>query len=121
MANAEHVAWLLEGVERWNAKWERLNFTPDFEGEDLYAVFQRTNKLDEEDRVPLSDMNLKRANFRKSRLSDRHRAVGADLRDSDLREADPEEANMANSLLEGACLVGTSFRRAHVLGSVFER
>ena len=121
MANAEHVAWLLEGAERWNARREQLDFTPDFEGEDLYASFQSANKLDEEDRVPLSGMNLKRANFRKSRLSDKYRALGADLRDSDLRGADLEEANMANSLLEGACLVGTTFRRAYVLGSVFRQ
>ena len=121
MANAEHVAWLLEGAERWNARREQLDFTPDFEGEDLHASFQRANKLDEEDRVPLSGMNLKRANFRKSRLSDRYRALGADLRDSDLWGADLEEANLANSLLEGACLVGTSFRRAYVLGSVFRK
>ena len=41
MANAEHVAWLLKGVERWNARRERMDFVPDFEGEDLYASFQR--------------------------------------------------------------------------------
>lgn len=121
MANAEHVAWLLEGVERWNARREQLDFTPDFEGEDLYASFQRAKKLDKEDRVPLSGMNLKRANFRKSRLSDRYRALGADLRESDLRGADLEGAEMANSCLEGACLVGTIFRGAYVLGSVFRR
>ena len=121
MANAEHVAWLLEGAKRWNARREQLDFTPDFEGEDLYALFQRANKLDEEDRVPLSGMNLKRAKFRKSRLSDRYRALGADLRDSDLWGADLEEANMANSLLQGARLVGTTFRCAYVLGSVFRQ
>ena len=121
MANAEHVAWLLEGAERWNARREQSDFAPDFEGEDLYASFQRANKLDEEERVPLSEMNLRRANFRKSRLSDRYRALGADLRDSDLRGADLEEAYMANSLLEGACLAGTTFHRAYLLGSVFRQ
>ena len=121
MANSEHVEWLLEGVERWNARRERMDFIPDFEGEDLYASFQRANKLDNEDRVPLSGMNLKRANFRRSRLSDRYRALGADLRDADLRGADLKEAEMANSRLEGACLVGTIFRDAYVLGSVFRQ
>lgn len=121
MANAEHVAWLFEGVARWNARREQSDFVPDFEGEDLYASFERASRLDEEDRVPLSGMNLKRANFRKSRLSDRYRALGADLRDSDLRGADFEEVSMANSLLEGACLAGTTFRRAYLLGSVFRQ
>ena len=38
MANAEHVAWLLEGVERWNTRREHTDFIPDFAGEDLYGV-----------------------------------------------------------------------------------
>lgn len=29
MANQQHIEWLLEGVEAWNARWE---FVPDFEG-----------------------------------------------------------------------------------------
>ena len=33
MGNVEHVAWLLEGVERWNARREQMDFVPDFEGE----------------------------------------------------------------------------------------
>ena len=121
MANAEHVAWLLEGVERWNTRREHTDFIPDFAGEDLYASFQRENKLNEEDRVPLSGMNLRRANLRRSRLSDKYRALGADLRDADLWGADLEDAEMANSRLEGACLVGTTFRRAYILGSVFRQ
>ena len=121
MGNVEHVAWLLEGVERWNARREQMDFVPDFEGEDLYASFQRENKLNEKDRLPLSGMNLRRANLRRSRLSDRYRALGPDLRDADLRGADLEEAEMANSRLEGACLVGTTFRRAYILGSVFRQ
>ena len=121
MANAEHVAWLLEGRERWNARRAQMDFLPNFEGEDLYASFQRANKLNEEGRIPLSGMNLKRANLCGSRLSDRYRALGADLRDADLRGADLEEAEMANSRLQGACLVGTTFRCAYILGSVFRR
>lgn len=121
MSSAEHVAWLLEGVERWNARRERMDFIPDFEGEDLYASFQKENKLNEEERVPLSGINLKQANLRRSRLSDRYRALGADLRDADLWGADLEEAQMANSQLEGACIVGTVFRRAYILGSVFRQ
>lgn len=121
MANAEHVAWLLEGAESWNARREQLDFAPDFEDEDLYASFQREKRLNEESRLPLSGMNLKRANFRKARLSDRSSALGADFRDSDLWGADFEEADMANCLLEDACLVSTSFRGAYVLGSVFRQ
>ena len=121
MSNDEHVNWLLEGSESWNAKRTQSDFIPDFEGKDLYEAFRRANKLDEKDRIPLSGMNLKRARFRKSRLSNRFHALGADLRDSDLWGADLEDTQMANSLLEGACLVGTTFRRAYALGSVFRQ
>ena len=121
MSNCEHAKWLLEGAERWNARRERLEFSPDFAGKDLYALFQEAGKLDKKGRVPLSGMNLKRANFRKSRLSDRFRGLGADLRGANLWEADLEDAQMANSILERACLVGATFRRAYALGSVFRQ
>ena len=121
MANGEHVEWLFEGSESWNARRERMEFIPDFEGEDLHAAFQGANRLDGEGRVPLSGMNLKRAKFRRSRLSDSFRDIGPDLRSANLRGADLEEAEMANSHLEGACLAGASFRRARAHGSVFRR
>ncbi len=35
MANARHIEWLLEGAEVWNARRERQDFTPDFEGADI--------------------------------------------------------------------------------------
>lgn len=98
-----------------------MEFSPDFAGEDLYALFQEAGKLDKEGRVPLSGMNLKRASIRKSRLSDRFSDLGVDLRSANLWEADLEDAQMANSLLEGACLVGATFRRAYALGSVFRQ
>ena len=121
MANDQHVEWLLEGAENWNARREIKDFIPDFESEDLYASFQRAGKLDKEDHIPLAGMNLKQANFRKSRLTDRYRGLGPDLRGADLLGANLEDAQMANSILEGACLVGTTFRRANVLGSVFRQ
>jgi hypothetical protein len=33
MANQQHIEWLLEGVEAWNARREREDFVPDFDGE----------------------------------------------------------------------------------------
>ena len=121
MANGKHVKWLLEGAESWNARREKEDFTPDFEGEDLYAAFKEAGQLEEKGRVPLSGMNLKRANFSKSRLNDKYLTLGANLRRANLRGANLDGAQMANSLLEGACLVGATFRRAYVLCSVFRK
>ena len=121
MANADHVKWLLEGAEKWNARREKNNFAPDFKDGDLYAAFEKAGKLKKDGRIPLSGMNLKRADFRGSRLSDPPGVRGADLRGADLRRADLANAWMANSRLEGACLVGATFRGAHALGSVFRQ
>ena len=121
MANDKHVKWLLEGAESWNARRDELEFTPDFERANLYASFKKADKLDGEGRIPLSGMNLMRADFRGSRLSDPSGALGADLRGADLRRADLANAWMANSRLEGACLVGATFRGAHVSGSDFRQ
>ena len=119
MASSDHVNWLLEGNPRWNARRKEMDFAPDFEGEDIYAAFQKANKLTGEYYIPLSGMNLRQANFNRARLSDRFRALGADLCGSDLWSAELEEAEMANSMLEDACLVGTNFRRANLHASVF--
>ena len=122
MANDHHVNMLFEGnAGTWNARREEMDFTPDFEGEDLYATFKRVNRLDEEGRIPLAGMNLKRANFRKARLTDRNLGLGPDLRGADLWGANLEDAQMANSNLEYACLVGTTFRGTKVPGSVFRQ
>ncbi len=121
MAKDEHIEWLLEGAEKWNARRNNQDFTPDFEGEDLYESFRKAKKLDGEGRIPLSGMNLKQASFRRSRLSDRFYGLGADLRGADLRRANLDDAYMANSFLEDACLAGATFRRAYALGSVFRQ
>ncbi len=34
MANQQHIEWLLEGVEAWNARREREESVPDFEGQE---------------------------------------------------------------------------------------
>ena len=121
MAKDEHIEWLLEGAEKWNARREKHEFIPDFEGSDLYESFREAKKLDGEGRIPLSGMNLKQANFRRSRLSDRFYRLGADLSRADLGGANLDDAYMANSLLESADLVGATFRRARVYGSVFRQ
>ena len=121
MANDEHVKWLLEGAEKWNARRDKLEFTPDFQGANLYESFEKAGRLDGEGRIPLSGMNLMRANFRRSLLSDRFGRLGADLRNSNLWPADLDDAWMANSRLEGANLVGATFRGTHALGSVFRQ
>ena len=53
MANPQHIEWLLEGVETWNARLLEGDFTPDFEGADIYEEFRKAGKLDREGMIPL--------------------------------------------------------------------
>ena len=53
MANPQHIAWLLEGVESWNKRFLEGNFTPDFEGADIYWEFRKVGKLDNDGMIPL--------------------------------------------------------------------
>ena len=58
MANEQHIEWLLEGVEAWNARREREDFVPNLAGVNLYKKFQEAEKLDSNGQIPLSGINL---------------------------------------------------------------
>lgn len=58
MANQQHIDWLLEGVEAWNARRERDNFSPDFEDANLHEIFADPGKLDQRGRIPLEKADL---------------------------------------------------------------
>ena len=48
MANPQHIEWLLEGVEAWNARREADDFLPDFSHASLFAAFLNADQLDME-------------------------------------------------------------------------
>ncbi len=76
MANSEHLAKLMEGVEEWNA-WREKN----------------PGIIADLDEAPFWQINHKGANLR-----------GADLREADLREANLREAEFKEASLQGADL-----------------
>ena len=39
MANPEHVDWLLEGANSWNARRSKTHFQPDLSEEDISEKF----------------------------------------------------------------------------------
>ena len=45
MANPEHIKWLLEGVEAWNARREQNPFRPDLEGADISKEFREAKNI----------------------------------------------------------------------------
>ena len=115
MANSDHIKWLLEGVESWNRRREQQDFKPDFVGTNIYEEFRKAGKLNSDGSIPLSKINLSRADLRDSRLWGSHH--GADLRDANLWFAELERAQLNNSKLDGAALFGTRFDNAILNGA----
>ncbi|MBL3610196.1 pentapeptide repeat-containing protein [Rhodovulum sulfidophilum] len=103
MGNPEHLKWLLEGVEAWNARRKREDFVPDLSEMDIRAAFEKTGKL-EEGRIPLLRANLREA----------------DLGGADLGRADLREANLGGANLRGANLRGTNLRETNLKGANLE-
>lgn len=137
MANPQHVEWLLEGAEAWNARREREDFEPDFSGADLRDEFQTMRRKNYEERmlrpIELIGINLIGANLKNTILGDAE-LVGAHLRDanlngaylysanlagSDLTDSDCFGADLAYSNLAGATLTGANFSRADLSGIDF--
>ncbi|MGB2606434.1 MAG: toll/interleukin-1 receptor domain-containing protein [Candidatus Sulfotelmatobacter sp.] len=124
MANGEHLAKILEGVEAWN-EWRRANaeIVPDLSRADLHRA-----KLS---RAKLSEANLRRASLRGAYLGGpvfreanlRGASLcgaylgGADLRQANLYLADLSEADLTRAGLSGAHLNWAHLNRANLRGA----
>ena len=103
MANPEHIAWLLEGVESWNARRNKFLFRPDFRGADLYSAFREANKIEGRREIPLSGADLSEAILVKANLGFADLS-GADFTFSDLTEAELYGAKLTKTSLQSADL-----------------
>ena len=129
MANHQHIEWLLEGLQSWNARRELDPFTPDFSGADLYEVFRKEDKLNAAGNIPFAGFNLCHAIFANSRLSTPYSAGSADFRKANLWSADLRGATLTNAhldkavlrsaKLDGANLSGASLRRCKLTNTSF--
>ncbi|NIZ13706.1 pentapeptide repeat-containing protein [Phaeobacter sp. HF9A] len=131
MANKQHIEWLKEGREAWNARRERDDFVPNFSKVST-AAFVRSDEDREIVLWPNIDCygyNLRGANFAHSRLY--HRVFSyCDLRQADLRYAHCdyshfEGADLSQSLLDNASfaaayLFDASFRGASLRGTILQ-
>ena len=120
MANPEHIKWLLEDADSWNAKQARQNWDADLSECDIYMTFQQANLLDDEGYIPLARYDFNSANFRKSRLTSYITDHGADLSGANLRDANFQEAQLENSKLDNAILTGADFSKAQLANSKFD-
>lgn len=117
MADPNHIKWLLEGVESWNERRRQKDFEPDLRGANIYEEFQQAGKINHEGNLPLSRINLRRANLAKSCFSTPYTNGGADFRASNFWSANLQDAQLANSRLDGAVLNGSMLDRANLNGA----
>ena len=135
MADPQHLKWLLDGVETWNARLEHENFQPDLSGANLFGVFAEAGQLDDLGRIPLTEVNLlaaelNGATFVRADLSGANlgaaQAAGAQFFESDLsganlfighfEGADFARANLSNAKLDGVHARGADFSGANLSG-----
>ena len=114
MFDSNHIKWLLEGVENWNARREQEDFVPDFSGFDIYEAFREAEKIDCDGNIPLAGINLWKANLQKCCLCNPTWTKGVDLRLANLWSANFQCAQLAKSRFDGACLIGTKFGYANL-------
>ena len=126
MANQEHIDWILEGTESWNARREQNEFWPDFDGANLPAIFQGSSHSPSSNQLgtSLEGINLRKASFRNANLSGLNLAnadlidaklQGANLLSTDLSRAQLQIANLSASVLLAAKLNG-----ANAAGAIFD-
>ena len=112
MANAEHLNWLLEGVNSWNARRRQEPFDPELDAED---VSRRLGVQEREDireiGAQLRGINLSGANLTDSTLRD------TDLSSSQLSLASLNRANLVGSRFDRSVLAGTKFRSAKMISA----
>ena len=127
MANAQHIAWVLEGVESWNRRREADDsIMPNFAKANLHAEFAKAGKLDAEGYIPLDGANLEYADFRSAILQNPNLdgATGplqgtVSLQNANLHMARFERAQLENARLNRADMTGAIFEKAHLEGAFF--
>jgi len=119
VANPEHLAKLIQGVEAWN-QWREENTAvmPDLSGANLQAADLCDANLEDAD---LSGANLSGANVKEANLlwAKLHAAVlrEADLAGSHLQGADLSGANLSKAVLAMATLPNADLRGADLRGA----
>lgn len=92
MGNPQHLEWLLEGVEAWNARRLREPFVPDLSGMGIRAAFASATRTTTHGYINLSKANLSGANLTSANVS-RCWFKGADLGHAILKGAILKQAN----------------------------
>ncbi|MGH1454669.1 MAG: pentapeptide repeat-containing protein [Paracoccaceae bacterium] len=116
MANPQHIEWLLEGVEAWNARRQHYSFVPDFTGLNFNDALKRTHaKLTlvpqggKVVRVETPMFDFKDIDFQ-----------GVDLRGARLHDAMFNNANLNYASLDRTNFLGSTFRQSTLTHAVLD-
>ncbi len=125
MANGQHIIWLSEGVETWNARRQRDEFQPDYEGLTLERLVRQVTtetSFDgrfgikfESERIGLSGYDLRYANFMMATLA------AADFSHAILDRAIFYGANLPNTNFTWASLDSADLNRTNLVDADFSR
>ena len=133
MADEQHIQWLLEGVEFWNAQRLKENFNPDLAGMQLLPVFLDAGKANPpgQPRVPLRGINLG-SNLDEDVLVEITRTsysnnphfenlatnlARTNFQGADLANAKFDLADLRGAALSGCNLTGADFTKADLSGA----
>ena len=112
MANPEHLRWLLEDVECWNARRKREDFQPNLEGVDVREEFRKKGRIKfGTDLVPLAGIDFSKARLKGANL------YHADLADADFAYADIRRVDLSWSILKDANLIGANLEETKLFSS----
>ena len=112
MANSEHIKWLLEGVEAWNARRKQNDFRPDLEGADISKEFREAKNINNfSEYVSLTGINLSCANMRNAKLK------YIDLSESTFYNADLQGADLSWTILKNTNLISAKLKNTKLYDS----
>ena len=106
MANPEHLAWLEEGPDRWNARRRSQNFQPDLQDANISRALGAEDRefIHSTQRANARGINLSFANLRDAKL------INIDLTGANFVQADLSGASLVNSLFTKSLFVETALR-----------
>ncbi len=121
MANPEHIAWLLEGVESWNERRESFRlegyrFIPDFQDALLHSIFRDAGRLDRYGSIPIAGADLADANLSNAILNSVN-LTNANLHFANLTNADLTLADLTGATLWWANLTDTKLHFADLVSA----
>lgn len=120
MGNPQHLVWLKEGVNSWNARRASQQFLPDFQSENISLALggEERDFVHTSSRVNLRGVNFSRTNLVEATLNN------LDFSGANFALSDLSEASLVNSLFTGAQFVSTKLtsakpRSANFRGALF--